>query len=185
MIKFSKIVLTIAIFFTSIIGFAQESKSVTEIRKVVVEAINKVEKVLLGDKPNPKPKPPEPNKCPCNGTGYITHGDGHKTVCPVCNGKGSGDKKPTIVQSKPSFIMYTKSWCGPCQQWKRENSQKVKDAGWGYVEIEDDVAINAAGVTSYPTFDVTINGKVYRHKGFLSMEKFHEIVNDANREVRK
>lgn len=184
MIRFFKIALVFSIFFTSTVGFAQESKSVTELRKVVVEAINKVEKVLLGDRPDPKPKPPEPNKCPCNGTGYITHGDGHKTVCPVCNGKGKAQEPATVTQ-KPSFIMYTKSWCGPCQKWKRENSKKVKDAGWDYTEIEDDSVINAAGVTGFPTFDITINGKVYRHKGPLSMEKFHEIVNNANREIRK
>lgn len=25
---------------------------------------------------------PDVDKCPCKGTGFITHGDGHKTECP-------------------------------------------------------------------------------------------------------
>lgn len=33
--------------------------------------------------PAPGPKPPAPDRCEkCNGTGYIIHGDGHRTVCP-------------------------------------------------------------------------------------------------------
>ena len=36
--------------------------------------------------PSPQPKPdnkPKPKVCPdCNNTGWITHGDGHKTRCP-------------------------------------------------------------------------------------------------------
>jgi len=31
---------------------------------------------------------PDPNKCPCKGTGVITHGDGHKTTCPYHGKKG-------------------------------------------------------------------------------------------------
>jgi hypothetical protein len=43
---------------------------------------------LLPDAPAPAPappgpKPPGPARCDkCNGTGYIVHGDGHRTVCP-------------------------------------------------------------------------------------------------------
>lgn len=29
-----------------------------------------------------KPPNPDADKCPCKGTGVITHGDGHKTECP-------------------------------------------------------------------------------------------------------
>ena len=35
------------------------------------------------------PKPdPDPAKCACKGTGLITHGDGHQTVCPY-HGEGN------------------------------------------------------------------------------------------------
>ena len=40
--------------------------------------------------PEPQPEPPKPKPAvcvDCNGRGYIIHGDGHRTVCPACNGK--------------------------------------------------------------------------------------------------
>jgi len=178
--NFSKIVFIGVVLFCSN-GFAQESESVTKIRGVVVQAIEKVEKLIFGAevKPDPKPEP----ACPCNGTGFITHGDGHRTPCPCptgqCNCK-KGQESPKVEPS-PNFIMYTKSWCGPCQSWKAQNSKKVKDAGWIYKEIEDDDVIKRANVTSFPTFDIILNGKTYRHVGSLSMQKFQEIVKNANR----
>lgn len=37
-------------------------------------------------KPEPEPDPtPNPDKCKtCQGTGWIVHGDGHRTPCPDC-----------------------------------------------------------------------------------------------------
>lgn len=48
--------------------------------------------VRLRGEPAPAPAP-EPEKCcdACKGTGYITHGDGHRTPCPcpaTCKCKG-------------------------------------------------------------------------------------------------
>ena len=42
--------------------------------------------------PEPQPEPPKPKPAvcvDCSGRGYIIHGDGHRTVCPACNGKPS------------------------------------------------------------------------------------------------
>ena len=98
MINFCKLTLFFVLILSPVSCFAQESKPVIEIRKVVVEAINKVEKMLLGDSVRPEPKP-EP-QCPCNGTGFITHGDGHRTpcICPPgqCKCK-RGDRQPIIT----------------------------------------------------------------------------------------
>jgi len=34
----------------------------------------------------PTPEPPQPYQCPrCKDTGWITHGDGHRTPCPDCS----------------------------------------------------------------------------------------------------
>jgi hypothetical protein len=41
--------------------------------------------------PEPKPVPPKPAPAvceQCGGKGFITHGDGHRTPCPNCKGKG-------------------------------------------------------------------------------------------------
>jgi hypothetical protein len=35
--------------------------------------------------PTPEPPKPKPAVCvDCGGKGYIVHGDGHRTVCPMC-----------------------------------------------------------------------------------------------------
>lgn len=54
-------------------------------------------KVILTEPTNPEPNP---ENCPCEGTGYIIHGDGHKTECP-CEGEcdctpppGGGEEEP-------------------------------------------------------------------------------------------
>lgn len=38
----------------------------------------------LANEPPPAPTPPKPGECcsGCKGTGFITHGDGHRTPCP-------------------------------------------------------------------------------------------------------
>lgn len=41
--------------------------------------------MAAGEAPGPQPKPPapRPNVCPdCKGTGWVVHGDGHRTPCP-------------------------------------------------------------------------------------------------------
>jgi len=43
------------------------------------------------DAPQPSPNPPRPDRCPrCDDTGWITHGDGHRTPCPDCSDGDSG-----------------------------------------------------------------------------------------------
>ncbi len=57
----------------------------------VKSAFNKARSEILKDDtpiPDVIGPDPDPNKCPCGGTGFITHGDGHKTKCPY-HGKGS------------------------------------------------------------------------------------------------
>ena len=39
---------------------------------------------ILTEQNNPEPNPED---CPCEGTGYIIHADGHKTECPCEEGK--------------------------------------------------------------------------------------------------
>ena len=57
--------------------------------------------------PAPTPTPPKPGECcgDCKGTGWIVHGDGHRTACPCppsckCKGgKGCPDGKcPTVLR---------------------------------------------------------------------------------------
>lgn len=95
-------------------------------------------------------KPDEDNQELCDGSGWITHGDGHKTECPGCSAcknnepnvepseevcqcgcgkKGckcqeSGECTPTeqAVAEDPVYYIYHfgAEWCAPCQQMKKE-----------------------------------------------------------------
>lgn len=63
---------------------------------------------LLADAPAPAPAPPAPGPKPpapavctkCNGTGYIVHGDGHRTVCP-CRSSCPDGRCPTPRGATP------------------------------------------------------------------------------------
>jgi hypothetical protein len=62
----------------------QEFTSVTPIVEEAESAFISAEKkifVVIDDTVGPIPDP-DANKCPCKGTGKITHGDGHTTQCP-------------------------------------------------------------------------------------------------------
>jgi hypothetical protein len=51
--------------------------------------------------PGPKPKPA---KCEdCNGTGWITHGDGHRTKC-HCGAAGCPDGKCRVPGASPATV---------------------------------------------------------------------------------
>jgi len=62
---------------------------VDEWKVLIKESFDKAEEEVLGDKPAPDivGPDPDPKKCICGGSGFITHGDGHKTKCPY-HGKG-------------------------------------------------------------------------------------------------
>lgn len=58
-----------------------------------------------GGEPSPVPPEPKPGGCcdECKGTGWITHGDGHKTPCPCpqdCTCKQKGQHKPLKEEEK-------------------------------------------------------------------------------------
>lgn len=47
---------------------------------------------MIDPAPLPLPEPPTPYRCPrCKDTGWITHGDGHRTPCPDCSDGSVGD----------------------------------------------------------------------------------------------
>lgn len=73
----------------------------------------------------------------CDGSGWITHGDGHKTECPGCSAC-LNDKEPVATAEETSeYTLYHfgAEWCGPCQQMKSEvwASDEMKE----YLEDKD------------------------------------------------
>jgi hypothetical protein len=70
---------------------------IEEWKKEISTAFDNAEKKILGTKPTPDDEVvgphPDADKCICGGSGWITHGDGHKTACPYHGSKKSRLKK--------------------------------------------------------------------------------------------
>lgn len=78
----------------------------------------------------------------CDGSGWITHGDGHKTPCPGCPACKQKeqlveDKKTSVLEQSPAISNEPKYYvyhfgsktCLPCEQMKNQTwaNQQVKD----------------------------------------------------------
>lgn len=63
-----------------ILGATLTVVEINVLKDRAVDAYNKAEVIVLGD--TPTPVTPIVNKCPCDGKGYVIHGDGHRTDCP-------------------------------------------------------------------------------------------------------
>jgi hypothetical protein len=75
------------------------------------QALDNAEAKVLGNTPDDTdPKPNEdPAKCPCKGTGSITHGDGHKTPCPFHSGGAVEQSKSEPEEEKPPVEKITQT----------------------------------------------------------------------------
>jgi hypothetical protein len=70
--------------------------------------------------------------------------------------------------TKPTIVMYSASWCGPCQKWKRESMQQWKAIGWDVSVIEND-----STTETVPRFEITdSDGLKFRSIGYLTRETF-------------
>lgn len=72
-------------------------------------AVSAARASMVVEAPAPTPKPPAPGPKPtpdkcldCNGTGWITHGDGHRTKCP-CGAAGCPDGKCRVSGASPAL----------------------------------------------------------------------------------
>lgn len=137
-------------------------------------------KAILEDQaiPTPKPKPepvPDDDEELCDGSGWITHGDGHKTKCPGCKAcAGDAPEKVSVKKNETQdadssedgnkFIVYHMgaSWCGPCKTmiknvWKNEDVLKKISESNAKLELldstksEDKKYFKKFNVKSYPT----------------------------------
>jgi thiol-disulfide isomerase/thioredoxin len=68
----------------------------------------------------------------CDGSGWITHGDGHRTPCPGCEACGKGDFAEKAITEESKYIIYHfgAKWCAPCEKMKAQtwSDTGVKEA---------------------------------------------------------
>jgi len=119
-------------------------------------------------------------KCECGGTGFITHGDGHKTPCPAGDNCEAKKKKTGIMfgatdpEVKHGLIyFYTLPGCAPCKRWEAEIKPWVEKSGWDVESLESKDAA--------PWFEIWIDNKPYVFKGFMDKENFKRLVKDAQK----
>lgn len=124
----------------------------------------------------------------CDGSGYITHGDGHKTKCPGC----SACKSKAMAQEATRNIYHMGAkWCDPCEvmketTWKdAELKQYMKDNGYKLFFLdadkeEDKKFFRYYDVKSYPTMIVLDRSKLskplYKNSGFKSSDSVESIL---------
>ena len=99
------------------------------------QAFVKAEEEVLKPEPDPDITPvPEPNpdakKCPCKGSGWITHGDGHKTPCPYHSEKEEEKKYRCKCDTSRTYCNCVKAY-GKCGCQKTEITSKEKSGSCG------------------------------------------------------
>jgi hypothetical protein len=159
---------------------------VDQLKTKATESFNKAESTLLG-KPDVPNVPDVVEKCPCNGTGVITHGDGHKTACP---GTDSGPCKfrkgdVTIVSDdvivKPKrdhglILMESLPGCLACEKVKQ--SKLLRDllkSGWRFKVVEP-----MPGTRTVPRFTAIMGGEPIPMQSFTmdDIKKVNKVFED-------
>ena len=72
-------------------------------------------------------------------------------------------------KAKREIIIFTRSNCPPCDQWKRCEQAKFESDGWVVAYCDE----HNFGLT--PHFSIEKNGKTYDHKGYLPFGKIDEV----------
>lgn len=164
--------------------------TVGQLQEAAKTAFNNAEKAVLG---GGAVVVTPVGKCPCDGKGYIVHGDGHRTACPgTDDGKpcpylksGQAGEQPPAVENN-TIIMYSAkdnpdgtNPCIWCRKWKKEILPRLLPKKWKIRE-----RVGAAG-RSVPYYEVYLYGKKYKHDGFMSLDDLNNIIAKAKAEHGK
>lgn len=96
------IVAAILSFMAWLFGQAVDVESAKAGAAVAAAASSMAEGTTPG--PAPKPTPPKPDVCPdCKGTGWIVHGDGHRTPCP-CGVEPKAPMRSRSASASPATV---------------------------------------------------------------------------------
>tara|TARA_R100000951_G_scaffold106263_2_gene100723 strand:+ start:2435 stop:3019 length:585 start_codon:yes stop_codon:yes gene_type:complete len=139
----------------------------------------------------------------CDGSGFITHGDGHKTECPGCPACKNKEPLTSSLEDatieEPLFYVYYMGakWCGPCQRMKAETlSNKsvlefIESKGIELIIYEE---TNPAHKSLFRLYNIKLLPTIlivdpkdptvvrYRSSGFLDAERMLKLLKEKSDE---
>lgn len=199
-------IFVIAFFILMNVDFTKDKEAIA--RSIDLKEADGLVAFIVNDSHDEPEKPSV--KCECGGTGFITHGDGHKTKCPSenCTAKKEEPKAETCqcgcgkegcacsdskkkAQETPlkedvyTIDKWTASWCGPCKQWQREQAPQLIAAGYKVFELDFDLNNQAAielQITKVPTAIIRKNGvEISRAPYYLAKDILNFIEKDKSK----
>lgn len=132
----------------------------------------------------------------CDGSGFIIHGDGHKTECPGC--KACQKKEPIIdnaiaATQDPEYYIYQigAEWCGPCRLMKQTtwqdkdlielmDNKKIKLEFINEEDAENKKYLSYYKITRYPTILLIKSNELdkvlYKRIGFSNPKDIKKMI---------
>jgi thiol-disulfide isomerase/thioredoxin len=132
----------------------------------------------------------------CDGSGWITHGDGHKTKCPGCSACEKKDgQQPMASEMEPDYYVYHfgAKWCAPCQKLKKQvweneeikaflKDKKVKLWKFDADDPEHAAFFKYYKISSYPTVILLDKDKLsdimLKTNGYKDKDSMKKLINE-------
>ena len=113
---------------------------------------------------------------------------------------GETTEAATVAQTEPQqrrtyVMMFTASWCQPCQQFKRRQIPRMEASGWKFgkpgdktahvqiVDYDENRGLDQiAGVTTWPTYIIYFDGQEQKRlHGYITAETLAAAMKAAQR----
>lgn len=137
--------------------------------------------------------PEEEDKAICDGSGWITHGDGHRTECPGCKACNKKEDEAIVEENNGVMYHFGAEWCEPCRRMKRETwenkelkdfltQSKLKLVFLDYDNAAHKEMFQRFSVTNMPTVillkDENSNNSIMRTSGYISAQTMVKIIKE-------
>lgn len=126
----------------------------------------------------------------CDGSGWITHGDGHKTPCPGCD---NCNKTSAYLGYEYKLYFFTADWCSFCKKMKRDtwsDSEVIKELEMKGIKVyvfdrddsDDKKFFDYYKVSLMPTIlifkDGDLRNPIAKNQGYIGPDKFLELLEE-------